>query len=274
MIILDGRKINTERAEEMKEKISSLSIKPHLVIVQIGHRPESNIYVGQKVAFGKKIGADVTVHNLEEGVSTEEVVSDIKKFNEDQAVHGIILQLPVPEDVDVEEVLNSISPEKDVDGLSANNIRRLATNSPKGNIPATAKGVTTLLREYDIDVAGKNIAVVGRSLLVGKTLSLLLTNLDATVTLCHSKTANLSSVTKNSDIVIVATGQPNLITKDHVKEGQVIVDVGITSIGDRQITGDVSFEEVKDVVYAISPVPGGVGPMTVLSLFENVLKNV
>lgn len=276
MIILDGKEVNTKRAKGLKEKVASSSVVPHLVIIQVGDNAESNVYIGQKVKFGERIGAKVTVEKLQENVTTHDIINVIHDFNNNPEVHGIILQLPVPDGLELEEILNSISPEKDVDGLSATNIRRLATNDPRGIVPATAKGVVTLLKEHDVPMKGKHVVIVGRSLLVGKSAGLLFLNNDATVTICHRYTEDLKPYTTTADILVVAVGKPNLITRDHVKEGQVIVDVGITALGDgdKKITGDVDFEEVKDIVSAISPVPGGVGPMTVLSLFENLLRNI
>lgn len=273
MIILDGKAINEKRGAELAKKVSALSVVPHLVILQIGNRPESNVYVEQKISFGTKIGAKVSVNKFDESVSTEDVLKKVEELNMEDSVHGILLQLPVPDAIDSESILNAILPNKDVDGLSAQNIRRLATNNPDCMVPATAKGILSLLEEYDISVRGKNVVIVGRSLLVGKSTALLLSNNDATVTLCHTKTEDLVSFTKNADILIVATGNQSFITKEYLGQGQVVVDVGITAVGDRQLKGDVDFEGVKDVVSAISPVPGGVGPMTVLSLFENLYKS-
>lgn len=272
MIILDGREINEKRGKVMAEKISSSGIVPFLIIIQIGNKPESNVYVEQKVIFGKKIGAKVEVFKFDDSVKTEEVVKKVEEFNNDPKINGIILQLPVPENIDSEIILNTILPNKDVDGLSAKNFRRLATNNPDCLVPATANGILSILNEYNIPVSGKNVVIVGRSLLVGKSTALLFSNNDATVTLCHTKTEDLPSFTKKADIIVVATGIPNLITKEHISNNQTIIDVGISALGDRRVVGDVDFDSIKDLVYAISPVPGGIGPMTVLSLFENLLK--
>lgn len=271
-MILNGKEINQKRAQVLQEQIAASSVIPHLVIIQIGDRAESNVYVQQKTVFGEKIGAHVTVHKLPESITTEDVVAVVRECNHKEDIHGIILQLPIPEHLNVETILNAIDPTKDVDGLSATNIRRIATNNHEGIVPATAKGILTLLQEYDISVEGKHVVIVGRSLLVGKSTALLMSNNNATVTLCHSKTKDLPEVTRQADILIVATGVPDLITKDFVHKDQIIIDVGITAAGGKRVVGDVAFEEVGDLVAGISPVPGGVGPMTVLSLFENLLK--
>ncbi len=271
-MIISGKEIQQKRAEKLIKTISEMEHKPCLVIIQIGDNKESQVYINQKIKFGKSIGAEVEYYQLEETVTLEFVQKLISDFNHDDDIRGIIVQLPLPENLEQHrfEIIDSISPDKDVDGLTSYNIKKLMSGE-KGKVPATALGVLNLLKESSIEVAGKNIVIVGRSLLVGRSLSQLLLNNDATVTVCHSKTQNLKKITMEADILITATGNPGLITRDHVKSGQVVIDVGITSTGEL-LEGDVVFDEVSQVVEYITPIPGGVGPMTVLSLFENLIE--
>jgi methylenetetrahydrofolate dehydrogenase (NADP+)/methenyltetrahydrofolate cyclohydrolase len=274
MIILDGKQLGQKIASQLKEAISVLkddNVKiPHLIIIQIGNNPASNVYVGRKVKFAENIGATVHVEKFSETVQTEELIEYIKEQNSNDNVTGMILQLPIPEAIDLAKVLNSIDPQKDVDGLGATNIHGLVKNDGNFLVPATTKGVIRLLQENNIEIVGKDVVVVGRSLLVGKSMALNFINHDATVTLCHKETKDLVKHTRDADILVVATGQKGLITSDHVNSGQIIIDVGI-SVVDGQIYGDVNREDVKEVA-GLSPVPGGVGPMTVASLFENLLE--
>jgi len=270
-MILSGTTIAHKRKEDLIKKVESLEEKPTLVIIQIGENQESTLYINQKIKFGKSIGVPVELYQLEENVTLEFIQKLISDFNHDDEVGGIIVQLPVPENLKQHqfEIIDSIKPSKDVDGLTSYNVKKLMSNE-EGIVPATALGVSNLLKEANIKIASQNIVIVGRSLLVGRSLSQLLINQDATVTICHSKTKNLSEITKLADILITATGTPKLITKDFVHKDQVVIDVGITSTGEL-LEGDVDFEKVEGVVRAITPVPGGVGPMTVLSLFENLI---
>lgn len=270
-MIISGKEIQTKCLNSLIQKVESLEYPPVLVIIQIGQNPESSVYIEQKIKFGKKIGVPVEFYQLEEKVEFDFIQKLISDFNYDEDIAGIIVQLPLPEHLkDLEtDIIDCIDPTKDVDGLTSYNLKKLLKNE-KGIVPATARGVMTLLEETGIDVAGKNIVIVGRSVLVGRSLSQLLLNKDATVTVCHSKTKNLKEITKQADIIITATGSPKLITAKHVSAGQVIIDVGITSTGEL-LEGDVDFEEVSKIVEHITPVPGGVGPMTVLSLFENLV---
>ncbi|MEN9921191.1 MAG: Bifunctional protein FolD, Methylenetetrahydrofolate dehydrogenase/Methenyltetrahydrofolate [Candidatus Parcubacteria bacterium] len=271
-MIISGKEIQTKYIEALKEKVLKMEHKPVLVIIQIGENKASQVYINQKIKFGKLLGVPVEFYQLEEDVTLEFVQKLIGDFNHDDDICGIIVQLPLPQHLKQFqfEIIDAIEPEKDVDGLTSTNLKRLMS-SEGGLVPATAKGIMTMLKESNIEVNGKHVVVVGRSVLVGRSLSQLLLNQDATVTVCHSKTKNLASITKGADIIITATGQPKLITKEHVSEGQTVIDVGITSTGEL-LEGDVDFEEVSKIVQNISPVPGGVGPMTVLSLFENLIE--
>lgn len=267
--ILDGKMVRDKILAELKSRIEKLDQKPELVIFQIGDIAQSNTYITQKIKFGEKIGVVVTHKKLAADIPEHEVIEQIQLANEDENASGIIVQLPIPKSLDKEKIIDSISPKKDVDGQTSISIKSLVDGNPTF-IPATTKGVLTLLEYYKINPAGKHAVVVGRSTLVGKPTALALLNRDATVTMAHSKTRNLQDITKSAEILVVAAGQPKMITKDYVSKDQVVVDVGISVLGGK-LVGDVDFEDVKDIVAWISPVPGGAGPMTVASLFENLL---
>ena|SRR3989344_3173982 len=294
--ILDGKVVRDKIAKELSSQISKLNTKPKLTIIQVGDLPESNAYIRQKILFGEKIGAIVQHKKLTENTSQKDLLTIISELNSDSDVTGIIVQLPIPDKLDKDQIINKIDPIKDVDGQTATNLKLLLENKKGGYIPATTKGILTLLNYYRIPVHGQNITVVGRSSLVGKPTALALVNLDATVTICHSSTKKLPEKTKNADILIVAAGKPNLITKNHVSQNQTVIDVGINAVNQNhlrgvgsftsevksnkpeselpstRLVGDVDFAEVSKIVAAISPVPGGIGPMTVASLFENLLE--
>lgn len=255
--ILDGKALNLLIAEKLKKKIKALKAHPKLVIIQVGNREESNAYIKRKLAFAEKIGAQTELVKLSETIAEEKLVEEIEKHNADKAVHGVIVQLPLAKHINNEVIAETIVPEKSVDGSHL-------------FIPATTRGILTLLSHYKIHVAGKKAVVIGRSALVGEPTSLALLDKDATVTICHSKTKNLAKETQQADIIIAASGKPKLITAKHVTPHQVVIDVGINYVKGK-MTGDVDFANVSPIVKAISPVPGGVGPMTVASLFENLL---
>lgn len=244
--------------------------RPKLVIFQVGNDERSSTYIKQKKIFGEKIGFDVEYIQLDDNVSEEEIISKIKEKNADASVSGIIVQMPLPESLNSVRIIDTISPEKDADGLSSVNIKKFFVNDKSAIVPATARGIILLLNFYKIKIAGKKVVVVGRSLIAGRSIANVFLNNDATVTICHSKTKNLKEETKSADILVVALGKEKFIKKDFVKKEQVVIDVGINKIKGG-ICGDVDFENVSKIVSAISPVPGGVGPMTVISLFENML---
>lgn len=271
MKILDGKKIQEKRAKTLSSKIKKLKKKPTLAIVQVGNNSASNIYINQKVKFGESIGANVEVFKLKETATEKYLEKLIGNLNEDKEINGIIVQLPLPKKLNVHNVIDFISPEKDVDGLTSVNTKKLNSNQ-KGIVPATAKGIKTILDEYKINVASKHVVVVGRSLLVGRSTANLFLNYDATVTICHSKTKNLAKITQSADILIVATGQKALISSKHLNKGQIVIDVGI-SVVDGELYGDVNKKALESKNATYTPVPGGVGPMTVLSLFENLLDS-
>lgn len=278
-ILLDGKVARDSIAGELKNSISALKNKPKLAIIQVGDKEESNKYIKQKRLFAEKIGAQVEHIKFPEDITEEKVCAEIQKLNADFLVHGIIVQLPLPAGLDKNIIIQSIDPVKDVDGLTSVNTKLLWSNE-KGHMPATARGIITLLDYYKIPIKGRKVVVVGRSDLVGKPVAIAFLNRDATVTICHKETSDIMSETKRADILVIAAGDPEFITKDFVREGQVVVDVGINvtksnhlheEIPDKKLVGDVKYGEVSDIVDAISPVPGGVGPMTVLSLFQNLL---
>lgn len=273
--ILDGRVVRDSIAQKLTQEISKLKTKPKLVIIQVGDNPESNTYIGQKVKFGQKIGAIVDHVKLPEKVSQDSLEEIIHNINISPDIHGLIIQMPIQETLDKDKLIDLIDPRKDVDGLTSTNQKLLEENSKEAIVPATAKGVIEILNFYNIEVKNKKATVIGRSKLVGAPVAFLLKNMGAAVEVGHSKTPDIKTVTKPANIIIVAVGKPNLITKDHVSPGQTIIDVGINVEeidGQRKLKGDVNFDEVSEIVGAITPVPGGVGPMTVASLFENLLE--
>lgn len=269
--ILDGKIVRDIIARKLARGISRLKNKPQLAIIQVGNCHQSSAYIRQKKLFGQRIGVLVLHKQYPEKVAEKKLIAEILKLNKNKTVHGIIVQLPLPSRIDKERILEAIDPRKDIDGMTAKNLKSLWIGNGSGLIPATTKGILALLDYYKISVSGKKVVVVGRSLLVGKPTAMALSNQNATVTICHSRTKNLEDVTKDANILIVAAGKVNLITKKHISAGQVIIDVGINMLSDKKLTGDVDFENVKKIVGVITPVPGGVGPMTVASLFENLL---
>lgn len=269
-MLLDGKKVSDEKCVILKRQIKVFPFKPALAVVQVGNDPASDVYVRQKRNFALKLDIKFEHYKLNENISENEIISIIKKLNMRKDINGIVLQLPLPKSFDENKLLNLIDSDKDVDGLTDINNGRLWKDSD-GLIPCTAKGIISLLNYYDISLLGKRVAIVGRSILVGKPLAALFLNENATVTICHSKTKNLKSILLESDIVIVAVGKANFITEDMIKEGSIIVDAGI-NITENGLVGDVHFEEVKDKALYITPVPGGVGPMTVYSLMDNIFE--
>ena len=269
-MILDGKKVRDFLAENIKKELNKIGQKPKLVILQVGNDERSSAYVKQKKIFGEKLGFEVEYVQFDKKVLEKELISRINKYNEDKNTNGIIIQLPLPKNLDTLKIIESVSSEKDVDGLNSKNLRLVLEGRSGGFIPATTKGVFSLLDFYKINIEGKKVVVVGRSLLVGRPTALMFLNRNATVTVCHTKTKNLKQEILRADIVVSAVGHPNLIKKSFVRSGQIIIDVGITKVGDI-LVGDVDYRAVNRLVKAITPVPGGIGPMTVISLFENLL---
>ena len=268
--ILDGKKLSQLLAVKLAKKIKKFKIKPKLVIIQIGDLAESNTYIKNKKIFAEKIGVEALHKKYPNNVRERRIISCILKNNRDPSVHGVMVQLPAPKRLDIEKILESIEPKKDVDGLTSINTKHLFDNN-EAFVPATAKGVIGLLEEYKIKLNGTKIVIVGQSSLVGRSAMLALLNKGATVTMCHKDTRNLEKETKRADILITAVGYPKLITRKHISKNQIVVDIGI-NITKNKIIGDVDYEKVRKIVKAITPVPGGVGPMTVASLFQNLLE--
>ena len=268
--ILDGKKLSQLLAVKLAKKIKKFKIKPKLVIIQIGDLAESNTYIKNKKIFAEKIGVEALHKKYPNNVRERRIISCILKNNRDPSVHGVMVQLPAPKRLDIEKILESIEPKKDVDGLTSINTKHLFDNN-EAFVPATAKGIIGLLEEYKIKLNGTKIVIVGQSSLVGRSAMLALLNKGATVTMCHKDTRNLEKETKRADILITAVGYPKLITRKHISKNQIVVDIGI-NITKNKIIGDVDYEKVRKVVKAITPVPGGVGPMTVASLFQNLFE--
>lgn len=267
--IIDGKKYSLKLKEQLREEVSQLEIKPCLVVISVGDNPASKVYVSQKEKCANYIGINYKHLHFDE-INENELIKEINELNNDVNVSGIIVQLPLPKGMNEELIVNTISPSKDVDGLTYLNAGKLLNNKD-ALISCTPKGIMYLLKEEKIDLEGKNVVVVGRSILVGKPMMNLLINANATVTLCHSKTKDLGKITKKADVLVVAIGKKHFITRDMVKKGAVVIDVGINRI-DGKLYGDVFFDDVYDKVKKITPVPGGVGPMTVVMLMENVIK--
>ena len=261
MILLDGKIAREHYVSLLEKRVKGLSFVPCLVILQVGNRTDSDSYIKAKKSFAQKIGVKETHVNFDEKISQEEIIEVIKKYNEDKSVHGIIVQLPLPPQINSETVLNLIDPKKDIDGL----------NCATKFLPATARGIRELIKFYKIELAGRKVTVLGRSKLVGEPVARMCHEEGAIVTICHSKTENIPEKARNSDILIVAIGKANFIGKEYLKEGQIVIDVGITRHTTGELQGDVNFDEAKDIVQMITPVPGGVGQMTVLALFENLV---
>ena len=278
--ILDGKKIAQNLKDRLKIEIENIKIKsnrvPGLAVIQVGNVAASSVYVKAKTKAAKEVGINVYDHHLEETTKQDDLINLINHLNNNEDVDGILVQLPLPKTINEETVLNSIAPEKDADGFHPLNVGKLSI-SPKNDenlmIPCTPYGCLLLLRELDIELAGKNAVVIGRSNIVGKPMAQLLLKESCTVTTVHSKTQNIEDICKKADILIAAIGKPEFVNKDWVKEGAIIIDVGINrvKINDEKskLVGDVLFSEVENRVSAISPVPGGVGPMTIACLLRN-----
>jgi methylenetetrahydrofolate dehydrogenase (NADP+)/methenyltetrahydrofolate cyclohydrolase len=284
MIILDGKKTSNEIKEEIKITVNTMKASgerpPHLAAVLVGNDGASLTYVGSKVRSCEYVGFDSTLIRLESNISEEDLLRHIKDLNQDDNLDGYIVQLPLPKHIDDEKILLAIDPRKDVDGFHPTNFGRMALEL-NAFIPATPFGILQLLKRYKVPTSGKHCVVVGRSHIVGRPISILMSQKgpagNATVTVAHSRTENLEMITRSADIVIMALGIPEYLTADMVKEGVVIIDVGITRVPDKKhpkgyvIKGDVAYEEVSKKANFITPVPGGVGPMTIAMLLQNTL---
>lgn len=273
MEIIDGKTLAAKIREGLKSEVQELSkkgITPNLAVILVGDDKASQIYVKNKSKACLEIGINYEEFLLDTETTMEQLLTLIDKLNEREDVHGILLQSPMPKHLNIDEAFERISPKKDVDGFNPVNVGKLCLKQD-GFVSCTPAGIMKMFEKYNINLEGKNAVVLGRSNIVGKPMSLCLLNSDATVTICHSKTQNLTEITKSADIIVVALGKPNFLTKDMVKEGAVIIDVGINRL-EKGIVGDVDFENVKEVASYITPVPGGVGPMTIAMLMQNVVK--
>lgn len=287
MQLLDGKKVSEQLLEELKVEVERLASDgkkiPHLAVILVGNNAASETYVGSKIKTCERIGFKATLIRLTDRVEEAELLDKIQELNEDPEIDGFIVQSPLPKHISDEKIINAISPLKDVDGFHPENLGRMALNMP-AFLPATPYGVLTLLERYNIPTAGKHCVVLGRSHIVGLPMSLLMVRNskpgNCTVTICHSKTVDVKKYTLQADILIVATGQTESVTADMVKEGAVVIDVGISRVPDAskksgfRLAGDVKFDEVAPKCSYITPVPGGVGPMTIASLLKNTLEGV
>ncbi len=270
--LIDGKKWSSvSRAETAVEvrRLLEIGVKPKLVVVLVGDNPASLVYVRGKEKAAAEVGIDSRIDRLPATTSAQELLAHIEQLNQDDSVHGILVQLPLPDHIDEQTVIATISPEKDVDGFHARNVGALAIGLP-GFVPCTPLGVMKLLEYENIDMTGKHAVVIGRSNIVGKPLSQLLLKANATVTVCHSRTKDMASITRQADLLAVAIGKPEFVTGDMVKPGAVVIDVGINRI-EGKLVGDVDYASVEPVVSAITPVPKGVGPMTIAMLLHNTV---
>lgn len=270
--IMDGKALSKEILEDIKNEVEKLDKKPGLAVILVGDDAASQIYVKNKEKTARELGFNSKTFRLPKNIDAAELKELIKKLNIDDEIDAVLLQLPLPKHLNSADFIELIDPKKDVDGFHPINTGKLFTSSNPFAISCTPKGVMRLLKHYNVELKGKNAVVIGRSNMVGKPLSILLLNENATVTTAHSKTENLSSIARGADILVSAAGIRGLVTKDFVKENAVVVDVGISRDNAGKISGDVQFGEVSEIASLITPVPGGVGPMTIAMLMENTLE--
>ena len=273
MKILDGKAVSLKVKENVKvraEELKKFGVEPTLAVILVGEDKASQTYVRAKEKACNEYGIKSVAHRLSENTTKEELLALINVLNLDDSIHGILVQLPLPKHIDTNTILATIDPTKDVDGFHAVNVGKLVSGLD-GFVPCTPLGVMEILKEYGIDVAGLNAVVIGRSNIVGKPMANLLLNASATVTTTHSKTKNLKEICKNADLIVAAIGKPFFLKADMVKEGAVVVDVGINRLDDGRLVGDVDFDEVAPKCSYITPVPGGVGPMTIAMLLNNTI---
>lgn len=272
--IIDGKVISAQIREEIAQKVQVYSEKtgtrPGLAVIIVGDNPASQVYVRNKKKACEQVGFNSWVYEMPESTTQDELNALIDKLNCDSTVHGILVQLPLPKHLDEEEIILRIKPEKDVDAFHPYNVGRITIGDPKF-LPCTPAGIMELLKRSNIEIAGKECVVIGRSNIVGKPMALLLLAENGTVTVCHSKTRYLKDVCKRADILVVAIGKADFVTADMVKEGAVVIDVGMNRNAEGKLTGDVDFASVSEVASYITPVPGGVGPMTITMLLQNTL---
>ncbi len=274
MIVLDGRTVAAKwRAAIAAEvaKFGERGIQPGLAVLLVGDEPASVLYTSMKERISREVGFHSVKVTLPRSVTTREVIAVVDQFNHDSTIHGVLIQLPLPSQVDTDAVLEALDPTKDADGLQPKNLGDLLIGH-ESVVPATPRGIMKLLEAYAIETEGKHVVIVGRSNILGKPLAALFLNRNATVTVCHSKTMNLASFTRQANIIVMDTGVQGLLTADMVGEDVVVIDAGITQLPDGRVVGDVDFPSVSQKVAALTPVPGGVGPMTIAALLDNTLR--
>lgn len=272
MQLLDGKIVAQSVKDNLNSFINENNIRPELAVIQVGRNPASSTYVKNKQKACAYVGIGSQLYSLDEDVEQDYVVELIQCLNQCKYTNGILVQLPLPKHLDEQKILSCINPEKDVDGFHALNVGKFNLGHKDAFMPCTPLGICEILKFYNIDVAGKECVVVGRSDIVGKPMANALLKMDGTVTVCHSKTKNLKEVCKRADILICAIGKPKFFDQDYIKNGAVVIDVGINRDENNKLCGDVDFDNVKDIASAITPVPGGVGPMTVAMLMSNCVK--
>src|SRR5690625_493916 len=273
-VVINGRDLAAQIREEMKEEVALLKekgINPHLTVILIGDDPASKSYVSGKEKASTEVGISSEIIKMNIDVTEADLLTTIKRLNEDPTVHGILVQLPLPANIDEQKVIEAIDPKKDVDGFHPINIGRMMVGRD-AFLPCTPLGIIEMLKSKNIQIEGKHAVIIGRSNIVGKPVGQLLLNENATVTYCHSRTNNLKSFTTTADILIVAVGKPHMIDANHIKDGALVIDVGVNRIEDGSLTGDVNFESAKKKASYITPVPQGVGPMTITMLLQNTIK--
>ncbi|MBR4292147.1 MAG: bifunctional methylenetetrahydrofolate dehydrogenase/methenyltetrahydrofolate cyclohydrolase FolD [Clostridia bacterium] len=269
-ILIDGKAISASVREEMKAEVAAMETKPGLAVIIVGNDPASKTYVKNKKKGCEQVGFYSEVHELPESTTQQELIALVNKLNGDEKIHGILVQLPLPRHLDDKAVIAAIDPRKDVDAFAEVNVGKIMIGN-HSFLPCTPAGIMVLLERSGIDISGKECVVVGRSNIVGKPMAMLLLGANGTVTVCHSKTRDLAEVTRRADILVVAIGKADFITGDMVKEGAVVIDVGMNRNAEGKLTGDVDFKSVEPKASYITPVPGGVGPMTITMLLRNTI---
>lgn len=271
MKIIDGKAISTAIKDELKQEIAASGLKATLAVIQVGNDPASTVYVGNKKKACEYIGIGSRSYELPEETTEEELLTLIDRLNSDGEINGILVQLPVPKHIDDRKIIEHISPLKDVDGFHPESVGNLCIGQ-EGFVSCTPAGIIELLKRSGIEIEGKECVVIGRSNIVGKPMAMLLLANNGTVTVCHSKTKDLAGICKRADILVAAVGKPKMITSEYVKEGAVVIDVGIHRMDNGKLCGDVDYDDVAPHTSAITPVPGGVGPMTIAMLMVNCVK--
>lgn len=273
-VLIDGKKVSADFKEELKQEVEQLkkekNLVPGLAVIIVGEDPASKVYVRNKHKACEAAGIYSAMYELPEQTTQQQLLELIEVLKNDNKIHGILVQLPLPKHIDEQVVINSIPPQKDVDAFHPFNVGKIMIGN-QSFVPCTPAGVMELLDRYNVEIEGKHCVIIGRSNIVGKPQAMLMLQKNATVTICHSRTSNLAQITKSADILIAAVGRANFVTADMVKEGAVVVDVGINRLEDGKLCGDVNFEQVEPLASYITPVPGGVGPMTIAMLLKNTV---